>query len=291
MQAVSLEGHYGQPTDVDVCSHCHVVWFDAFESVKLSGLGWVSLLRTMIASPALSQPLQPALECLRCSEPLKPVRNLTRFGRTAALECTHGHGHLQSFSLLLAERGLVRPLNPQDRHTLLAQNRHLSCLNCGADLLGKEEVCRFCTSPWLMVDVPRLAAALLNRHGDPLPTEAAQHLSFACIGCGHPTEPTQDLRCPQCDQSVSVPNLQLLNPLLDSIEPILRGRMPRQAGPWGEKLKRQQGDHQATLLHRVMHHLRDGEYTPGDWSAERILNWVFYAALAAFLFWIFRSTN
>ena len=111
MQQLALEGHYGQSIHCDLCADCHLVWFDAFESVRLSGLGWVSLLRRMQAAASRSPGvLAPKLVCPRCAAALKPVHNLTRFGRFAALECPRKHGHLQTFSLLLAERGLVRPM-------------------------------------------------------------------------------------------------------------------------------------------------------------------------------------
>jgi hypothetical protein len=64
MQQLTLEGHYTHKVDVDVCMHCHLVWFDTLESVRLSGLGWVQLIRQMIASPALNAPLAPQLGCV-----------------------------------------------------------------------------------------------------------------------------------------------------------------------------------------------------------------------------------
>src|SRR5918993_3542223 len=98
MQAFELETHYGQQVATDLCPHCNVIWFDEFESVRLSGLGWVTLLRRMQAAmDGGAAPLKPQLECPRCRLVLKPVHNLTRFGRFASLECPRRHGHLQTF--------------------------------------------------------------------------------------------------------------------------------------------------------------------------------------------------
>jgi hypothetical protein len=286
MQTAALEAHYQRSVSVDICTHCHWVWFDALESVRLSGLGWVQLIRHMMASPALNAPLAARFGCVRCQSPLKAVRNLTRFGRSAAQECPHGHGHFQSYSLLLAERGLVRPIYPHDRQALREQGRSLGCLNCGATLGHNETQCSYCDSPVVMVDVPRLTQALLMRFGDPLKLDApAQQLGVACIGCGHALDPTVDIRCGHCDQSVALPQLALLKPLLDHIEPILLGRAPRQAKPWGDKLRRMQGDFRATQLYRLILGAKDGDYLPGQFDPVNALAWVLIGLFFLYVFW------
>jgi hypothetical protein len=286
LRVLTLEAHYSAHVEVDICVHCHLVWFDALESVRLSGMGWVQLIRQMIASPALNAPLASQLSCVRCQTPLKPVRNLTRFGRTAAQECHHGHGHYQSYGLLLAERGLVRPIYPHDRQALRAQGRGLGCLNCGAQLDGAATVCSYCDSPVVMVDVPRLTQALLMRYGDPLHVDQpAQQLGVQCIGCGHALDPTQDIRCGQCDQSVALPQLHGLTTLLDHVEPILQGRAPRQAKPWGDKLRRLQGDFRATNLYRIMLGARDGSHLPSEFDFVNTLAWVLLGVFLLWLWW------
>jgi hypothetical protein len=284
MQILALEGHYSHKVEVDVCTHCHLVWFDALESVRLSGLGWVLLIRQMIASPALNAPLARQLSCVRCQSPLKAVRNLTRFGRSAAQECPQGHGQYQGYTLLLAERGLVRPIYPNDRQALREQGRGLSCLNCGAQMEGTDHICGYCDSPLVLVDVPRLTAALLHRFGDALPIDTpSQTLMLACIGCGQALDPTQDIRCGQCDQSVALPHLRLLTPLLDSVEPLLKGRLPRQARPWGERLRRLKGDVTATNLYRLLRQMGAGGFLPGQFDPVNLLSW---ALLGGFLIWL-----
>jgi Transcription factor zinc-finger len=287
LQALALEGHYTAKVHADICTHCHLVWFDPLESVRLSGLGWVQLIRQMIASPALNAPLATRLSCVRCQSPLKAVRNLTRFGRSAAQECPHGHGHYQGYSLLLAERGLVRPIYPHDRQALRAQGRSLGCLNCGAPMDNAAQDCSYCDSPLVMVDVPRLTAALLLRFGDAVPVDSpAQPWAFDCIGCGQALDPTTDIRCPQCDQSVALPQLHLLTPLLNHVEPILHGRLPRQARPWGERLRRMRGDVRETNLYRVLHHLRGPRHLPGEFDPVNLLAWGLMACFFIWLLWL-----
>lgn len=253
MQALALEGHYGQAVATDLCAACHLVWFDDFESVRLSGLGWVRLLRAMQAA-AVSLPAGPAatLACPRCRAALVPLHNLTRYGRFAPLECPQRHGQLQGFSLLLAQRGLVRPLARSDLAALAREQREPTCLNCGAGLVAGAERCSHCDSPLVVIDMPRLMVALLSRHGEALPAGAGERLGWPCRGCGAPVDPLQGTRCERCQHPVVVPSVVDLRPLLDAVEPLLRDALPRAARPHGEKLRRLRGDHRATGVHRAL---------------------------------------
>jgi hypothetical protein len=283
LQALQLEGHYGNLVNIDICGNCHLVWFDEFESVRLSGLGWLQLLRAMLACPRSTASLPAQMQCVRCRTPLKAVRNLTRFGRTAALECSHGHGQFQGFSLLLAERGLVRPVNHLDRKALAQERRLLSCLNCGADASAQtDSVCAYCDSPLVMIDLPRLTSALHVRHGQALQVDApVRQLALSCLGCSQPLDPTQDVRCEHCDHSVALPELTAVKPLLDQVEPLLTNQRPRQARPWGERLRRLRGDFSATNLFRLLFHARDAAatdergYSYGD--AWQVVSWLIIA--------------
>ncbi|TAG27280.1 MAG: hypothetical protein EAZ37_06060 [Burkholderiales bacterium] len=297
LKEVALEGHYGQSVVADICGNCHLVWFDAYESVRLSGLGWVGLLREMIAMPRASQNVPPQMQCVRCHGSLKAVRNLTRFGRTAAQECERGHGHYQGFALLLAERGLVRTLNSRDLAALKTENTPPSCLNCGApvenvpkELSGQTPVCSHCDTPLMLFDLPRLTQALLVRHGDALQIdEPRQQLAIACRGCGQPLDATQDTSCETCGHVVAMPSMSAVLPLLDQVEPILKGMQPRQAKPWGDKLKNMKGDASATQLHRWFRHTWDvfssGTHRYGE--AHSVVNWIGFIAVTLLLYWLF----
>ena len=226
MAHLALQGHGAMPVVIDHCASCRWLWFDALESVNLSGLGWVRLLRELQRS-APAEPAGPrpdALACPVCQSPLKPVHNQTRYGRFPALECPQRHGHLHSHSGVLAERGLVRPLLPPERHALATEQRQLHCFNCGASCDGQSESCRYCASPLLVIDLPRLADALLRKPGDeggsPLPHGVP--LAWSCRSCGQALDPSRQSVCPQCGHAVVVPSLIDLTPLLTAIETMLR---------------------------------------------------------------------
>lgn len=282
MRAVPLEGHYGPKVPTDLCPHCNLVWFDEFESVRLSGLGWVGLLREMQAAVAgaFTGPLKTSLGCPRCAAALKPVHNLTRFGRFAALECPSRHGHLQTFSLLLAERGMVRALTRADWQALQQEKREAACLNCGARVAPGHDRCAHCDSPLVAIDMPRLMAALLVRHAEPLAYEGAERVAWTCRGCGAALAPNETARCEHCHHPVVVPSFVDLKPLLDTVEPLLRAARPREARPHGERLRALRGDHTATAAYRYMRHLFQPESLLPSGQGWLTL------ALALFLAWL-----
>jgi len=284
MGALDLEGHYGQQVEVDICAGCHLVWLDDLESVRLSGLGWIGLLRQMHADAtgdALALKLPPS--CPRCATALKPVRNLTRFGRTAAHECPKRHGHFQTFALLLAERGLVRPLSSRDRQTLHSEHRPLTCLNCGAPIeSGSAESCSHCASPLVALDLPRLLASVMVRHALPLPADDAKLVGWSCKGCGDAVDPTRMSACDRCGHAVVAPSLKDAMPLLAALEPRLRAMRAPGARPMGERLRRID-DHRATAFYRhVVRPLMPtwDRVTDGNWRTS-----VPWAVLGLLLLW------
>jgi hypothetical protein len=230
-----VHAHTGGPVLVDHCAACRLVWFDTLESVQLSGLGWVEMLRELTRDetrpPVASRP--PTLGCPVCTRPLKTVHNRTRWGRFAALECTVGHGQLHSDAGLLAERGLVRTLLPPERSAILAARRVLHCFGCGAAAEGDAENCSWCASPLLVIDLPRLAHALRQRGpaGEATPRADGVALRWPCHACGHALDPTRSAACPQCGAGVVAPSLGDLKPLLDIAEHELRAAVNYPARP------------------------------------------------------------
>jgi hypothetical protein len=240
---------------VEHCATCRLVWFDTLESVQLTGLGWVELLRELgraeaasraaAASPVMPGPAPaparpPTLGCPVCERALKTVHNRTRWGRFPMQECAAGHGHLNTDAGLLAERGLVRVLLPPERSALLARRRVLHCLSCGAAADGEGDSCAWCASPLLVVDLPRLGHALRQRgvQGEPMPPADGVPLRWPCHGCGTTLDPTRAASCPQCGAGVLAPAISDLQPLLESAEHQLRAeanhppkRKPRAIAP------------------------------------------------------------
>jgi DNA-directed RNA polymerase subunit RPC12/RpoP len=254
MASALLEGHYAQRVEVDLCRACHLLWFDDTESVRLSGLGWITLLREMNATPpqAIAEIASP-LACVRCGGACAPIRNLSRFGRSVGHECAKGHGYFQTFGQLLAERGLVRALGARDRRALQQERRALACLNCGAGLPESttRDTCAYCASPLLVFDVQRLLASVMVRHGLALPEDAGRPIAWACRACGDAVDPTRMTGCERCGHVVVAPSLGDAMPWLDVLEPQLLAMRPRTPRPHGERL-RERSDFRGTALHRLV---------------------------------------
>lgn len=217
MAALRAEGHYGREVEIDLCEPCRLVWFDGLESVNLAGPGWISLLECLaLEDPALLPWSGREIGCPRCRQPLRAVHNRTRWGRFVALECPRREGCLQSHALLLAERGLVRPPTPRERHAA-SRAGGWPCLNCGAPVEAAADECGHCRTPMLMVDLPRLAEALRPSPADRATVSAGRPLAWPCAGCGQALDPTVTPECTQCGQAVFAPTLADLAPLLAAL--------------------------------------------------------------------------
>jgi hypothetical protein len=288
MVHLNLPGHGSASVPVDHCAPCRLVWFDRLESVQLSGLGWVALLRELqeTPGPADSQPRAhaAALACPLCrSLPLKPVQNQTRFGRFPALECERCGGHLHSQAGVLAERGLVRALLPADRKALREERRALCCLNCGAPAEdGPAEQCRYCETPLLMLDLPRLTQALRMGPGrDPETGERqrpAALWAWACHGCGAALDPGRHTSCQQCGHAVLAPSLLDLTPLLDKVEAEWRTEIAARKPPAPRPARRAR-DWRDTGLARLLHRL------PPEREDIEALGWQLGLGLLLWLLW------
>jgi hypothetical protein len=288
MAHLSLQGHSLKPVVVDHCLSCRLVWFDTLESVQLSSLGWIRLLREM-QSGLRGEPMAPRpaeLACPVCGSTLKAVHNATRYGRFPALECPRQHGHLHSHSGMLAERGLVRPLLGPERRALATERRTLLCFNCGAASDGSSEDCTYCASPLLVIDVPRLANALRQRPGhwtDSPPPEGVP-LAWSCRACGAALDPSREAVCASCGHAVVVPSLLDLTPLLATLEHEMRSA-EQAARPYRQRPLRPPPTWRDTGLGMLERFFRSDEvdrvkdFEQGLWVAAALL----------FILWLFRN--
>ncbi len=284
MNHLVLQSRGAAPVVVDHCPQCRLVWFDALESVQLSGLGWVRLLRELQRGPrdALPPPRGSALGCPQCRQPLSAVQNQTRYGRFPALECPQRHGHLHGHAGALAERGLVRPLLAPERAALATAQRVLHCFNCGALTDGGGESCAYCASPLMVIDLPRLAHALLRQPNDDSrsPPPDGVPLAWNCLACGAALDPSRHASCPQCGQAALAPSLLDINPLLVSIETRLL-QAEQAARPYRSKPPRPRHWQETGLgmLHRF--------WRADDGERPQVQGWGLWLIVALFGLWMF----
>lgn len=226
MRRLTLDGHYGQQVEIDLCPPCHLVWFDGVESVRLTGTGMLGLLGAMAqAQREAHQLLKDDARCVRCAGRIKRVHNRSRWGATLQLECLRRHGAYQTFAQFLSEKGLVRPLSSADRAALSSREQGLHCLNCGAAMGPQDARCSYCDSTPGMIDVARLARALdpdgaTERHA--VHATAARHAALQCLACGAPLPPGQAVQCQHCGATLAVGQLSQAHAAVSVLEAALR---------------------------------------------------------------------
>lgn len=232
MRVLDLSGHYQRRVEIDTCPHCCLVWFDDTESVRLAGPGIAEFLREIHGAMqaggehAHAVSLARVQSCPVCRSGLKPVANLTRFGRTTHLECPQGHGYYQTYILYLAEKGFVRPLAWADIRSLLAAGKEVFCVSCGCPLPARPvDACPACRSAVGVIDPTRLASAIdplgegalaagpaaawpAGGQPDTAPVAADQAANVPmlsqhkCHACGGAVDATRDIRCPHCQAPI-----------------------------------------------------------------------------------------
>lgn len=251
MLRLPLAGHYGRAVEVDLCSGCHLLWFDSLESSRLIGTSMLALLGQMAAAHARPhQALESSPGCPRCKAGLKAVVNRSRFGTGEQLECRAGHGHYTSFGQWLAERGLVRTLSTADRAAfadLARQGTPWNCVNCGAALTdGDAANCDYCGSLVGVFDIARMASAV-----DPQgATEALDiHRSartahtFTCHACGHSASGMQGTTCPQCQATLISTDLAAVHRrLVELADPLAAHERSPAAHVRNRRMKALEGD-------------------------------------------------
>jgi uncharacterized protein YbaR (Trm112 family) len=258
--------------DVEYCGGCRLVWFDALESVQLDGLGWIRLLQAFQsgADTPMAHAKEATLRCPRCRQPLREVHNQTRFGKYRMLQCPDRDGHLQSAAGLFAERGLVRPLGAADRQALAEEREPVHCFNCGAPADGRGSECGYCGSPFVVLDLQRLAHALRVQvvDGRAAPRPGGTPMAWSCRACGKALDPSRDTACPMCGHLVVAPSIQAIEPVLESarkeLEAVADAADARAAGAGAGRRRRSAGGARATSFGTLLHHLGVNVGTPTD---------------------------
>lgn len=233
MQRLALPGHYGRTVEVDLCGHCHLVWFDLTETARLSGPALLDLVGAMAAAQSLPhRTLDPKAGCARCGAALKTVHNRSRWGASLHLECRAGHGAYQSFAQFLQEKGLLRPMSRIDRARLLEKQGRIDCVNCGAAIGRDEETCPYCRSVPSLLDVSRLARAL-DPEGALEPQavhrDVARQQALQCEACGAALPPGLAVDCAQCGATLAISRLADAHQRVATLGPALRAHAARPA--------------------------------------------------------------
>ncbi len=155
MQVESLVGHHGQPISIDICLPCQAMWFDGFESLRLSP-GSTLRLFTLIGEHTAAQPTPHAdrTPCPRCGAAMHVAHDLQRNIRFEYFKCPAGHGRLTNFYNFLREKNFIRPITPEQLKALRTHVQMVHCSNCGGPIdLVAHSSCPHCSSPLTLLDM------------------------------------------------------------------------------------------------------------------------------------------
>ena len=172
---------------VDLCVRCHALWFDAFESVRLTPAATLALFEAVHVAAEPVRAEQKSLACPRCRAGLVETRDLRHTTRFVYWRCPRGHGRFTPFVQFLREKDLLRPLAPRDLERLKVHVRSIRCTGCGAPVdLSRDARCPYCAGPIEAFDVGAAAAtvrALEERTASPARIDV-DGLADALLGAG-----------------------------------------------------------------------------------------------------------
>jgi len=170
---------------VDLCARCRALWFDAFESVRLTAGATLALFEAVRAAEAPAHVEQRALACPRCRTGLVETRDLRHTTRFVYWRCPRGHGRFTPFVQFLREKDFLRPLGPREVERLRLQVRSVRCTGCGAPVdLSRDARCRYCAAPIEAFDADAAAATVRELASSARAAIDVDRLADALLGGG-----------------------------------------------------------------------------------------------------------
>jgi len=154
---------YGTLT-LDLCFPCQGIWFDRFESERISPAGIIDLFKLIHAHrDDPRRPHSSTLHCPRCVDRLIACIDLVRSGRFTYHRCLQNHGRFTTFTQFMIEKGFVRQLAPAEVTALAARIGSIHCTGCGAPIdIRTEAACSHCSSPISILDPSAVEKALVD---------------------------------------------------------------------------------------------------------------------------------
>jgi hypothetical protein len=162
MQTKSFARKPNGGVEIDVCFHCHAMWFDQFESAQLAPGSIIQLFRDIHEhrdEPAREIP--PDSKCPRCPAKLALTQDIQRTNRITYYRCPSGHGRLTTFFQFLREKNFVRTVTEPEMQALRAQVKQVRCSSCGGPIdLVNQTACPYCKAPVSILDPEAVSRTL-----------------------------------------------------------------------------------------------------------------------------------
>lgn len=162
MEIHALPSVNGGTVELDLCYHCHGIWLDPQENLKLSPAAVAELFRLLHEHrDDARQPLALRTHCPRCSNALTQGFDVVRSGRYVTYRCPNRHGRFSAFSSFMIEKGFVRLLTRPEIDDMAQRVAVIHCTGCGAPVdIRKDHACPHCRSAFSLIDPKAVEQAL-----------------------------------------------------------------------------------------------------------------------------------
>src|ERR1700730_11602911 len=155
------------PLEINACAPCNLLWFDKFESVRLTPKAVLELFRFIGEARAERRTLAANFRCPRCATALALTHDLQRTTRFTYWRCNNDGGQLITFGQFLREKDFVRTPTPAELARLRATVRQIACSQCGAPVdLATDSACTHCGAPIALIDPEGVTKALQQLSAD-----------------------------------------------------------------------------------------------------------------------------
>ena len=180
MEPIGVRHTYGQKVDIDICTRCHLVFFDKHEHRGLSAHAVLVLIERFKINPICeSGPDSHLPICPRCGGDQSLIHDSTIHGAFRSHRCKRCETFTIKAVEFLRMMGVVEkvPDGELEQTDLVAHPRQ--CESCGAPAGPAHEACSFCGLPPLRFDrivLTKLFASLDKEHKRALMADASAEL-------------------------------------------------------------------------------------------------------------------
>lgn len=166
MRTYRVDGHLGRDVDIDICTPCQLIWFDAQESLQLTPGAILMVFRVIGENVSRPQTRDgDIMRCPRCSGQLRRTQDLQKNTHFEYFRCPNKHGRLIAFFDFLKEKDFIKPLMPEQIAELRKYVQTVNCSNCGAPVdLSMHSQCTHCGSPLSMLDIAQAERLVAQLH-------------------------------------------------------------------------------------------------------------------------------
>jgi hypothetical protein len=163
------------PTEIEVCLTCNLLWFDRSECIGMTARSVLDLFQYLNkAGGTPRMALSDHAPCPICASVLEKTQDMQRATRFSYWRCPQKHGELYTFTQFLLHKNFIRTPAPDDLAKLRKLVRQVTCSQCGAPVdLIKDSVCSHCGTAVTLVDPEGIAKAVKEleaseaRHAEP----------------------------------------------------------------------------------------------------------------------------